>query len=96
MSHPFSFAPAIVLNITLVIGISVTLSAAALGLLLRRWWRPRRKPRRGCARWEFDYQSTTGLRLRLSKMPPREFPTNSEPSRAARFAALQHDNRVNN
>jgi len=70
MTGPFSFAPTIAVNITIVIGVSVTLSAAALGLLLR-WRRPPRcKPRRVEACWQFDYQSTTGLRLRVSKTPP--------------------------
>jgi hypothetical protein len=96
MTDPFSFAPTIMVNITIVIGVSLTLSAAALGLLLRRWWRPRRNPRRAEARWQFDYRSTTGFAVRVSKTPR---PRASLPLRrrdAPRFAASQHDNRVNN
>jgi hypothetical protein len=55
-------------NIPIAIGLTLAVSAVALGFILRRFragnaHRPR-------SRWQIDYESTTGLRLSVRKAPP--------------------------
>jgi hypothetical protein len=105
MTDPTTLLPTVSINVTIVIGLSLTISAAALGFLLR-YLRRREKPRPACSRWQIDYRSTSGLTLRISKIPParptakvspdpvsRDFP--AQPGRRAQArAALRHRNHV--
>jgi hypothetical protein len=70
MIHPLSIAPTITLNITIAIGLTLTVSGTALGLILHRLRRPRGAQRRPRSRWRIDYESPTGLALRISNVPP--------------------------
>jgi hypothetical protein len=105
MTDPTTLLPAVSINVTIVIGLSLTISAAALGFLLRSL-RRREKLRPARSQWQIDYRSSTGLTLRISKIPSprpvadvspgppaRDFP--AQPGGRARpRAALRHRNRV--
>jgi len=81
MTDLFSIHPAISVHVTIVIGVTLTLSAAGLALLFRLP-RAARKPPQPPARWRIEYESRTGFALRISKTPP-------DP-RAARPNRLSH------
>jgi hypothetical protein len=65
--------PTITVNITIVIEITLIFSVIALGLVLRRvcWHGKSPRPR---SRWRIDYESPTGLSLRITKAVPTNLP----------------------